>query len=190
MAGIGQDKIWSRTRSGRVVFLMGLFGLFGLVFWLTTKSRQTLTALPAVVADENFLSFGETWDDPAFSWIVPIRNTTNEDVEIARFATSCSCGKIEPSSLTVPARGTAELHLTLDLRSPQSGPDGSAKDFQVYVQPQITKGPGPQSGWVVHGKVTHPFVIEPLVVDFEESLVRGQAFAPRSTSITCSLDLA
>jgi hypothetical protein len=42
----------------------------------------------------------------------------------------------------------------------------------------------------VHGKVKQPFAIDPPVVDFEESLVRGQPFAPRMATITCGLEVA
>ncbi len=93
---ISPVKTWSQTRGGRMVFVACLIGLFCFVYWLTANSRRTLTALPALVADENYLSFGEAWEEPAFPWVVPIRNTTDEPIEIAGFATSCSCGNIEP----------------------------------------------------------------------------------------------
>jgi hypothetical protein len=154
------------------------------------KSRRLLAGTPALVVDEQYLSFGEVWEDPAFVRILPIHNTTDENIEIDGFATSCSCGKVEPSSITVPAHGTVEAHLILDLRSPHREPDLKAKDFAVHIQPQISKGSGRQPRWVVQGKVMQPFAIEPPVVDFEESLVRGQPFASCSVLIACGLDVA
>jgi len=47
-----------------------------------------------------------------------------------------------------------------------------------------------QRGGIVHGKVKQPFASDPPVMNYEESLVRGQPFTPRSVSITCGLDVA
>ena len=183
------NKTWSETRRGRSVIIVGMVGLFVLVFWMAMKSRRMVTPTPVLVVDEQHLSFGETWEDPAFVWTLPIRNTTNQDVEIAGFETSCNCGKIEPSSLTVPAQGTAEVRLTLNLLSTHSEPDHAGKDFKVAIQPRITKGAGAQAGWIVQGKVKQPFAIDPPVIDFAESLVRGQPITPRSADLTCGIDV-
>jgi hypothetical protein len=173
----------------RMVLVVGLLGLFGLVFWLTTKSREMLNAKPILAVDENDLGFGEMWEDPAFAKVLPIKNTTNESIEIAGFVASCSCTKIEPSSVVIPARGSADLRLTLDLRKPQSDPDGKATDFNVTIVPRIVNPTGPQSTWLVHGTVKHPCVIEPQSLDFEESLLRGKPFTPRKTTITYRFDV-
>lgn len=194
MASSSPSKTWSETRSGRTIVLGGLLGLFVLVFWLAQKSRHMVTrptAAPALVVEERHLSFGEASEDPAFIVTLPIHNTTNEDIGIDGFAANCPCGKVEPSSLTIPAQETREVRLTLDLRSSPTGkPDVAGRDFKVYIQPRISKGTGSQKGWVVHGRVMRPFVIDPPVVDFEESLVREQPFAPRSAVITCGMDMA
>jgi len=73
--------------------------------------------------------------------------------------------------------------------SVHSEPDLGGKDFQVAIHPRISKGGRPQMGWVVQGKVKQAFAINPPVVDFEQSLVRGQSFAPRWADITCELDV-
>jgi hypothetical protein len=190
MTSSSPSKTWSETRSGRIVILVGLLGLFVLVFWMAMKSWRMLATPAALVVDEQHLAFGEVWEDPAFIWTLPIHNTSNQDIMIGGFATTCSCAKIEPSSLTIRAQGTAEVRLTLNLLSAHSEPDLTAKDFEVAVQPWINKGVGTQAGWVVQGKVKKPFAIDPPVVDFEESLVRGQPFAPRSAVITCGQDVA
>jgi hypothetical protein len=189
MASSSPSKTWTETRRGRVVILVGMIGLFVLVFLMAMKSKRMLTPTPALVVDEEHLSFGEQWEDPAFAWVLPIHNTTNEDVKIEGFAADCPCAKIEPSSLTVSAQETAEVRLTLDLRSPHSEPGLTVKDFKVAVQPRITKGAGVQTGWIVHGKVKQAFAINPSVIDFAESLVRGQPFTPLSSDITCGVDV-
>lgn len=183
------SKPWSETRRGRFVIIVGVIGLFVLVFWMAMRSRRMLAPKSALVVDEQYLNFGEVWEDPAFVWGLPIRNTSNHDVEIAGFETSCTCGKIEPSSLTVPAQETAEVRLTLNLLSRYDEPDLTGRDFKVAIQPRIAKRSGAQVGWVVQGKVKQPFAVAPTMVDFEESLIRGQSFAPRSVFVTCALDV-
>lgn len=155
-----------------------------------TSNRPPVDSTAALVVDAEHLSFGDVWEDPAFGWVLPIRNMTNEEVEISHFETSCGCGKTEPSSVTIPARGTAEVRLTLNLVTAHREPDLKGEEFKVAVQPRIGKGAGQRAGWVVYGRVKRPFVIDPPVVDFEERLVWGQTFAPRSATITCGLDVA
>lgn len=190
MASSHPSKPWSETGRGRIIILLGVMGLFALVFWMAMKSRRMLTPKSALVVDEQYLSFGEVWEDPAFVWTLPIRNTTNQDVEIAGFAMDCSCSRIEPSALSIPAQGKAEVRLTLDLRNrPRSHSDLERRDFKVHIQPRLTKGTMMLSNWMLHGKVRQPFLIEPPLVDFEDKLVRGQPFVPISVSITTRMKI-
>jgi hypothetical protein len=183
------SKPWSETRKGRIVVLAGVLGLFVPVFWMAMKSRQMMTPKPGLVVDEQRLNFGEVWEDPAFVWTLPIHNTTNTEIEIAGFETSCTCGKIEPPSLTVPAQATVGVRLTLNLLTPPSESDPAEKEFKVAIQPRIIKGLGSQVVWTVQGRVKRPFHIDPPVVDFQDSLVRGQTFAPRFATITYGQDV-
>jgi len=109
MAISSPSKPWSETRNGRITVAASMVGLFVLVFWLAIRSRQMLTPMPALVVEEQYLSFGEVWEDPAFVWTLPIRNATHEDIEVINFITDCTCGKIEPRSLKIPAQGTREV---------------------------------------------------------------------------------
>jgi hypothetical protein len=190
MASSSTSKRWSETRNGRIVVAAGMVGLFVLVFWLAMKSRRMLAEPAALVVEDQYLWFGEVCEDPAFVWALPIRNTTNQEIEIDSFTASCSCAKIEPSKLTIPAAKTADVRLTLNLLSAQTIPNLAGQEFKVAVQPQIAKGARAQTGWVLQGKVKKPFAVDPPVVDFEESLARWQPFAPRTATITCGLDVA
>src|SRR5258707_459188 len=109
---------------------------------------------PPLLVEERHLSFGESPEDPAFLWVLPIQNTTEEDIKIDGFTASCSCAAIKPSSVTVPARGSAEVRLALDLRRPHGDPTIEPRGFMVHVEPRISNSVGGnQPGWVVHGKV-------------------------------------
>lgn len=190
VANSSPSKAWWETRKGRIVVLAGVAGLFVLVFWLATKSRRMLVEQAALVVDERYLSFGEVWEDPAFSWMMPIRNTTNQAIEITGFSTSCLCSKIEPASLNIPAHGTMEVCLTLNLLDTRRGFNLAGREFKIAVQPRIALGAATQAGWIVQGRVKQPFSVQPPVVDFDDSLVRGESFAPRTATITCGLDVA
>lgn len=183
------SRPWYETRNGRTVVAAGVVGLFILVFWLATKSRQMLAALPPpLVVNDAYLWFGEVWEDPEFVWKLPIRNTAGKEVVIAGFDASCSCVKIEPLSVDIAAGATEEVRLTLNLVRVPRQADLEGKDFKVAIKPKIRGGAGPQIAWVVQGKVKIPFSLDPPVVDFEESLVRGQLFRARSADITSALD--
>lgn len=187
MAVSSPRKPWSETRKGRITAIAGVVGLFVLVFWLAMKSRQMLEAPAALVVDERYLSFGETWEDPVFVWKMPIRNTTDKEIDIAGFDASCSCVSIEPSAVAIAAHGTEEVRLTLNLVKAQRQANLEGEDFKVAIQPRIKRSAGSQIGWVVQGKVKKPFAIESPVVDFGESLVRGELFATRSVEIICAI---
>src|SRR5579871_3793323 len=174
MATRSPSKAWSETRKGRIAVLAALIGLFVLVFWLAMKSRQLLASEPpSLVVDDGYLWFGEVWEDPEFVWKLPIRNTTDREIHIPGFDASCSCLKIEPSSVLIPAGATEEVRLILNLvkAQRQGNPDG--RDFTVAIHPKISRRAASQRAWVVHGIVKTPFSIHPPVVDFEESLTRG-----------------
>jgi hypothetical protein len=168
-----------------VIAMAAVVVIITLIVCLPTKARRAVTAL---VVDGPCLWLGEVWEDPALVWTLPIRNTTNEDVVISGFATSCSCGRVEPSSLTVSAHGVAEVRLTLNLVT-RAESEPPARDFTVTISPQVVKGPGPQPAWVLRGKVRRAFTIDPPLVDFGDTLVRDQPFAARAVSVICGLDV-
>jgi hypothetical protein len=171
--------------------MVGLMGLFALVFWIAMKSRRMVAAPPpTLVVDERYLSVGEVWEDPAFVWTLPIRNTTNKDVEIVGFAADCSCARIEPPSLKIPAQGTREVRLTLDLRVPHRDPDSekvhpavglrgessNAKcpyQFTIKLIPVYPNGPDPLGGWEITGQVRQVGTLVPNEVHFDDTLARG-----------------
>lgn len=77
---------------------------------------RTQQALPVLNVPQDRLNFGETNEQPTFRWIVPITNTESTDVTIEQFHQSCSCTRIVPETLRIPAKQTREVEVTLDLR--------------------------------------------------------------------------
>jgi hypothetical protein len=169
--------------------LLAFLALFVMVFWLTIKSQRLLEAPATLVVDEESLVFGEVWADPAFVWQLPIRNTTSSEVEIIGFDTSCTCSKIDPQCLIIPALGIVNVQLTINLSNRDSKPSDVATDFKLAIRPRI-KDIGRQPGWIIRGQVKQPFAIDPPIIDFGESLGRGRPSALRSVAITSALDIA
>lgn len=184
------SKTWSQTWRGRLFILIGITGLFALVFWLAMKSRQMVAAPAGLVVDEKHLSFGEVWENPAFVWNLPIRNSTNEDLEIAGFETSCSCGRIDPKSLVIPAGQTHECRLTLDLTPRIPKELGLCmRDFEVRIIPHLPRQTRVEKGWTVSGKVRSAVRLSSRAIDYGASLVRGQQFSSQTIKIDCCVPL-
>lgn len=158
----------------------------------------------ALAVDDAALTFGEVWEDPAFVWTLPLQNPNAHDLKVVRFVSSCSCLAVEPASLVVPARQRAEVKVTLNLvyrpspidtrdsadsRSSQLVPEGSGGkvyDFDAGLRPHPEGPQGgtlQQAGWTIRGRVRPTFTPSPRALHFGESLVRGQAFAPKTVSV-------
>ncbi len=87
---------------------------------------QPVTVMPAaplspLYVAEDKLDLGEVWESKDAVLTVPISNRTNRDIEILDFETSCDCGEVSPRKLKVPARGSADVSVKMDLtrRTPQ-----------------------------------------------------------------------
>ena len=52
-----------------------------------------------LVIPPDSLDLGEVWEQEAFPWSLPITNRSHQPVEIADFATSCTCVSLEPSGV-------------------------------------------------------------------------------------------
>ena len=194
MVSSSSSTPWSETRQGRLVVLVGMGVLFGLVFWLALQSRRLLARPPALVVEEQYLWLGEVWEDPAFVWTLPIRNTTDEDIAIAGFNTSCSCSKLEPSSLTVPAHGVAEVRLTLNLLNltDKENHDELSYSFAVSFSPILKKHHDVQShhGWTIRGKVRRLLEISPnATISFDDQLTFGQPFPKAQAKVKAAVAL-
>jgi|GEM_PF-3230430 len=117
---------------------------------------------PDLLVDSASLNFGEVWETSHFKWTLRLRNIGADPVMIDHFTTSCGCGSLEPPSLVIPARGTSEVTLLLNLNhgADQSTPFG-VRDFSVMVKPVIANDPGGSPTWNIHGRVRRSLVVSP-----------------------------
>ncbi len=77
--------------------------------------------LPALYIADDKQDLGNVWESCDAILTVPISNRTDKPIEILDFESSCDCGEISPRQLTVPANGTANVTVKMDLtrRTPQ-----------------------------------------------------------------------
>jgi hypothetical protein len=140
--------------------------------WLRSPVPAAESPLPAILnVPVRTLSIGDVWESSAYPWTLPIKNTSDQPVEIEGIGTSCNCTTIEPSRFTIPAGSVREVRLKLDLTSHKEQPTEATRDFSVSITPRI-KGTerGRKEGWEVTARVRSAIRLD----------VRGVAFPSAS----------
>jgi hypothetical protein len=113
------------------------------------------------------LDFGEVWDRSDFSSTLSITNRWQEDIEIKRFNVTCTCTRIEPSTLVIRAGQTRDVRLDLNLRT-NLKPGLPVQDFEAQISPEFSVGkPISESiWWTIRGRVRSAMQFDPSFVDF------------------------
>ncbi|GEM_PF-5821099 len=148
-------------------------------YWLgaRTKGSQqpTLQVIEGLAVDIADLKAGEVWEEKQYIHRLPIRNTTNMDIEILSFIKSCSCTEVEPRTLIIPAGQTATVNLIIDLtHRTMAELDLAARPFAIEVKPYLKSGWPRSRGWVVEGTVKSRVTLDTKAVHFGERPVYGQ----------------
>jgi hypothetical protein len=169
-----------------------IFAVAGAVaWWIGSSLGPRPAANNGLVVDETDLDFGEAWEDRAFPWKFTVRNPTARDITVKKIWTSCSCAAAKPDSVTIPAGGTAVIHLTLDLRHafsdrtvPGAGEASllAKKGFRAEIIPDIENMPS-HKPWEVHGLVSKVVATSPSRLDFGDTFVRGQPFSRQKIKV-------
>lgn len=194
-----------RLRRVTAISILVLAGLTA--YWVAARPKTVGAAQEALHIDPAYLDVGEVWENPRFTWTLLLRNRLDREVAIAKWAAPCRVVAVEPSSLTIPAQGTAEVCLTLDLTcqpshggcgshstpeesgfSDRYSADGLAREFVLTVVPRLADGPSPE-GWVVRGWVCSAFSLAPRQMHFDQRLVRGRPFESATVRLTPHIPL-
>lgn len=126
----------------------------------SSPSRKSNHAPAEVQIAPQILNFGEVWAERDFQWALLLENPSAHDVLIDRVQTSCDCTAVNASSLVVPARGTAELPLRIDL-TPKSSHDlrlpGRDVSFKVAARLQSS---GKTVVWPITGFAKNPITVQ------------------------------
>ena len=88
-----------------------------------TSARPPAPAVevePPLFVPDDQLDVGEVWEAKDACLTVLLHNRTDHDIHVIDFDAACDCTGIVPKRLTVPARGSAEFQVVMDLtlRSP------------------------------------------------------------------------
>jgi hypothetical protein len=89
------------------------------------------------------LNLGEVWESPDFTTTVRLQNTSNHDIAVSKFSTSCDCSGIEPPSPVIPANGSVPLRVKINLthRLPYAW-GAERRPFALAIAPLVTEGGG------------------------------------------------
>ncbi|MCU0706256.1 MAG: hypothetical protein MUF18_20020 [Fimbriiglobus sp.] len=60
------------------------------------------------------LNAGDVWESTEAILAVPVHNRTDQQITIDDFAGDCHCTRVTPRQLTIPARGSADVQVTID----------------------------------------------------------------------------
>jgi hypothetical protein len=173
-----------RAWLGRGIALAVLLAACAVAYWFGVAHKGTGADNTGLRVAPEHLNLGEVWEEEQFRWVVPVTNSSGEDVEVVKFATSCNCLSVEPRAVVIPAGQTVGLNLVLNLTGKSSQQaNRRGRDFQVHLFPQLRAGLPYQPGWTLRGRVLRPIDFAPPFVDFGESLVRGRSFPSRKVQV-------
>ncbi len=166
--------------------------------WLAYTGTLSPQPTGGLVVDPADLDIGDTWDHNLLPWRFTIHNPTSKDVHISRFHTDCSCTSIEPTSLTIPARGSAPVVANLKLQD-ASTPSRERKDeavngtlkrpFAVRIAPTIDGAAPVQAGWRLTGQITPLLTASPRLLTLSDGYVRGQPFPEQKIHLKAHTNL-
>lgn len=139
------------------------------------------------------LNLGNVWENDAHVLTIPINNTTNRDIEIHNFRTSCFCMKTEPETLTIPPGQTRSIQVTLNLSLRSPNEIGQfRRPLRLAVTPDFSDN---FEGlyWRITGEVRSRITLDKLNVQFGDNPTIGQPYSRQvkiTTHIPCQRLLA
>jgi hypothetical protein len=100
-----------------------------------------------------YLDFGEVVSRDDFKWTVRLQNSTDDQVDIFSFESSCSCTSVQPKQLVIEPQASREIVLSLDL-TPHDPSECSAqgRKFQVTLTPHIRGWSGQSNEFSIRGR--------------------------------------
>ena len=176
-----------RPRLTRWPVLVGAAALIlaplGFGRWRTETAAAA--ARPPLAVDPADADFGTVWASPNHRLTVPVRNLSDEPVEVARAWAECGCTNVAPEAFTIPAGGTVPVTLTLDLHPALPGQaDAAERGFATHLNFVTRQWPATQRA-VVRGRVRHLWK-EPPRLDFDgpDALVQDWPATGRTVELT------
>jgi hypothetical protein len=136
--------------------------------------------IAGLVVSQEELDLGEIWEERNFRRKLMIQNRTAGEIRVLDFELSCACLAVEPRSLRIPAEGTADVWLTVDLT--KRGPwekHQARRPLQLHVSPVLMKGKRPEQHWTLTGFVLSRVTLDTQSLHFGERPVHGRPGGPQ-----------
>jgi hypothetical protein len=158
-----------------------LLACCGFAYYFGARWAGPSVGARALHIDSTYLDLGERWAQRGFQHSLPIENRSGHKLTIKEFFCSCNCVSFRPSSLVIPAGGTAWVDCTLDLTA-YCGVMQARRDLAVTVVPIVEEGVPHSTKWKLHGVVKSPGDPEHTALLFQgpDRLVEGSEFAAKS----------
>lgn len=149
--GITRDRrVWAAV----AIVALTTLGLCGI--WVRSSAVQN----PDLRLASKYMDIGKIWLQHEFEWTMMLANCGTQDIEILDFDTSCICTKIDPSSLTIPARSERPVRLLLNLTSLAGLSRPLEHPVEVQVKP-IVASYRVNIVWRIRGVIKKPFAATP-----------------------------
>jgi hypothetical protein len=136
------------------------------------------------------LDLGEVWESPNHTVTVPIRNGGPHPVTITEFASTCDCSGFSPHYLTIPAGGTVDLSIRIDLTHRLPYHLGLAKrEVKVRIDPVFQGDSAPTPGWELVATVRSRVSFNTSKLSFLDMCTSGGEAAVRRVHATVHMPL-
>jgi hypothetical protein len=178
---------------GGFVIVAAMVGI-GVGFSFRPKSplgQATSTPEPDldISLSERCRNFGEVWENTHFKWVLAIENRMNEEINIKRFVSSCTCIAVRPQSLTISPGQIKEVQITIDLSekgSKKAESQFQIRDFAVNIQP-VVENAGREivlKAWEIKGTVRRLLGFNKPAVNFGRQFDRSQPIGRQVVVVT------
>lgn len=140
--------------------------------------------------DPRELNLGEVWESPDFTATVRLQNTSDQDIAVSKFSTSCNCSGVEPPSPVVPANGSVLLRVNINLTYPLPYAWGVEKrPFSLAIAPILAGGKATR-GWETTATIKSRVSLSALRLEFADKCTHGGLVVRRKVEATAYVPLA
>ena len=151
-------------------------------------SRRATMSRPGLEANESDLSLGDLWETDEHKSTVAIRNTSDQDIEILSFRTSCGCTKVNPPALMIPAGGEGRISLSLNLVG-HGLPDDQPEDFLVSLSPVFRQESLQDTTWQISARIRSVLAVDSKELDWGRISTRQQTRTEHTVGVRSSIPL-
>ena len=153
-----------------VVMMVGVGALCAVLMWRWSNVEGDSVHEERLSVNEATLNMGTVWAQRRFPWKLQLENNTEIDVAVDDLKATCLCMSIEPVKFVVPAKGSVEITLLLDLvvnRSKSAAAETTP--FSVDIIALVSGQPDERLTWTLTGAIRKSANFSPAELFFDET---------------------